>query len=63
MSAADTYSDGNWIACPHCGKALRDLSDYNWGSRECIETECDHCGKDITLIRNVSVDYRCSVRS
>ena len=63
MSAAETHSDGNEIACPHCGKVMRDLWDYHWSNNDdCIDTECGWCEEPITLSRVVSVDYTCKVR-
>ncbi len=61
--SAETHSDGDGIACPHCGKVMRDLWDYGWSHcDEDVEVDCGWCEKPITLIRVVSVDYRCRVR-
>ncbi len=57
MTRVKTESDGDGVACPHCGKVQRDLWDYRWGNHETIETECGSCAKPITLTRIVTVDY------
>lgn len=52
-----THSNGDRIACPHCGEWNRDLWDYGWSGRESIETECGHCSKPFVLTRHMSVSY------
>jgi hypothetical protein len=56
---AETYSDSEEIECPHegCDHTIRDLWDYEWGSREVIEIPCGACAKPVSLYRRVSVDY------
>ncbi|MHA2279894.1 MAG: hypothetical protein ACXAC5_03330 [Promethearchaeota archaeon] len=54
-----THDNGESIACPFCNETWSDLWDYDWGSTECLETECPHCDAHITLCANFSVDYTC----
>lgn len=57
---SETHDSGGEIECPHgCGHSAGDLWDHDWsGGRECVETECDGCGKHYVLIRSVSVSYK-----
>ena len=57
LDAKSTHSDGDRIACPHCGHTMRDLWDYEWGSREIINVECGECEKSFALVMHVSVSY------
>lgn len=47
------------VECPHCGETITDLWEYNWDPVETTETDCDHCGKPIVIVRHVSVSYSC----
>ena len=49
----------DYIVCPWCGEDISDLDDYDFYQRECIETECGHCDKTITLCINTTVSYTC----
>ncbi len=44
--------------CPHCKRVCTDLWDFDWGSREIIETECGHCEAPIAIVRHESVVYQ-----
>jgi hypothetical protein len=54
-----THDDGESIACPYCKETWADLWDYDWSTRECIQTGCPHCDKDITLCAHYDVSYTC----
>ena len=41
--------------CPWCGHNHDPCWEY--GSRECVDTECHSCGKPILMIRHISVSY------
>ncbi len=57
MTRVRTESEGDGLACPHCGKVMRDLSDHDFGGCEEVATWCGSCGKSILLTRIVTVDY------
>lgn len=46
------------VDCPVCGKALRDLWDYDWSTREELVASCGSCDAEFLLTRLVSVTYR-----
>ena len=51
--------DTDWtdnIICPHCGYEDRDSWECGDGE-ETFETTCDRCGKEIDVVRHVSVSY------
>lgn len=43
--------------CPHCGHAVRDSWELDFGTSEEYEHMCCECEKDFVITRNVSVDY------
>ena len=45
------------LPCPQCGGRLNDLWDYDWGERDVMYIECDHCQKPVDIHRHVSVSY------
>lgn len=58
MSAAVTTDDGDSIACPHCGHAMRDLDDHAWRTANgSVRVRCERCRKPIDLRRHEHVSY------
>lgn len=50
-------SDGDAIACPHCGAPNGDLWDHDFRRSEDIEIECGTCAAPVLLSRHVSITY------
>ncbi len=52
------YAEIEGVECPECGDLVGDLWDFDWGSREEIETVCGECGAIYILQREVRVYYQ-----
>lgn len=61
MAVKTTTSDTETIKCPECGEPQCDLWELFIGANSEAEIECDGCGATLTIERNVSIDYTCTV--
>lgn len=45
------------ITCPYCGHEMSDSWEYDSGSEDLGEIECEECGKKYYATRNITIDY------
>ena len=43
--------------CPHCGNEIKDILDYDFKNRECINIDCVKCCNQFDVCKNTDISY------
>ena len=62
IEPAETWSDGDTVACPWCRKPVGPMRLMDWLQTDRMEKRCGHCDRPITILCVVKATYRCMAR-